>query len=56
MARNAADLVPTPRTRATQKVQARVDPLGCNAATAAVTARAAGHPAYVHGWFTYTAV
>jgi hypothetical protein len=44
MARNAADLVLTPLTRATQKVQARVDPLGWSGATVAVAARAAGHP------------
>ena len=49
MALNAADLVLTPLTRATQKVQARVDPLGWSGATAAVAARAAGHPVALLG-------
>jgi len=49
MTLNPADLGLTQLTKATRKVQARVDPLGWSGATAAVAARAAGHPAALLG-------
>jgi polyhydroxyalkanoate synthase subunit PhaC len=49
MTLNPADLGLTQLTKATRNVQARVDPLGWSGATAAVAARAAGHPAALLG-------